>query len=545
MTAAVAPLLPAPQVRIEVPAGQGSPLHAPILDRLAEGFARGLDGVRHDLALPVGPASVAAVPGDSDLVQVFVNGRRVRYPPEQLPHVAHLVTGDHETLAWPPAAVWTGLQREGASTEPDGMTRFGEMLARAVLSTRPSILLGPAPGDTLHAMWGASPAWTPAEASSLGARIVDLGIALPDRDRMEPLLQQGAAPTGDGADLLDFAEVVVGESRTRHLELRLSPELFRPVLTSMEAPGEALLASARDGLYFELGVDTSPLHLRADDSLIPGSFVVRVNDLDLLPHLVLREGEILVNDSAERLSLQGVEARPTRNPVSWLPGAIAPATVRDRLEGAGLTVWDRADHVTLSFAGDVRSNAWRLVDVDTVSASLEPLTGVFPRTTRTLESLLGRTTLTRVLRGLLAEGVPVRDFLGIARALVSSVAEAGTADVDGLVERVRADLRWLVSSLASRRTDAVICYLLDPKLERRVATTPVTDDSAIDELGRALAQEISQLPSTALPPCVLVAPEHRRPIHLALAEAFPRVRVVSYAELAPGVHVQPVARVGM
>ena len=396
----------------------------------------------------------------------------------------------------------------------------------------------------MHERWGASPSWTPEQVGVIAGWIIDLAVALPEDETMHVMLGE-RRPLGRAADdVVQVTEEVVAKIRKRHLELRLSPELFRPVLTAMEASDQALLAFARDGLYLELGIDTSPLHLDADEALIPNSFVVRVNDLDLLPHLALGVGELLVNDTPERLALQSVQARPTRNPATWQPGAIAPLGARQELEASGLTVWDRAGHATLAFAQDVRANAWRLLDLDTVSASLEPLTGVFPHTARTLDSLLSRTTLTRVLRGLLEERVSVRDFLSIAQNLIDSAERRGATRVDDLVEDVRTGLRWLVTSRASRGTDTIVCYLLDPHLERRVPATSLQDQGPIDQLNEALAQELMQLPATAQPPCILVAPEARRAIRLALAERFPNVAVVSFAELAPGVHVQPVARVG-
>src|SRR5262249_34556552 len=125
----------------------------------------------------------------------------------------------------------------------------------------------------------------------------------------------------------------------------------------------------------------------------------------------------------------------------------------------------------------------------------------------------------------------------------------GTPSESALVEFVRAGLRRRITSGNARGTKTLVVYLLDQEIEnlfdparRNGSELPEGEISrGID----ALAREIAELPGTAFLPVVLSAAHARRGLREAIRMSFPRLPVMTYAELPPDINVQPVARISL
>src|SRR5205814_1772942 len=104
-----------------------------------------------------------------------------------------------------------------------------------------------------------------------------------------------------------------------------------------------------DGLFYELGLLLPIAKRELDPRLAPEEFRIQINDLRLPPVKGLLPGEMVVNDTAERvndiarrLSLS-VTARQAVSPVTnRLTFAIVSGeqSTAEKLESEGLTTWD-------------------------------------------------------------------------------------------------------------------------------------------------------------------------------------------------------------
>jgi len=141
----------------------------------------------------------------------------------------------------------------------------------------------------------------------------------------------------------------------------------------------------------------------------------------------------------------------------------AARKVAAALGGAGATVVDRGSVVTAHMAEVVRGNAGRLLSRQDVQAMIEGLRYEEPLLAQEVGSdLLPVSTLQGVLRGLLAEQVPVRDLSRIVDTVATRSLQ--TRVLDHLVAAARVAVGGaIVAKLAPEGTLAVIT--LDPAFE--------------------------------------------------------------------------------
>jgi type III secretion protein V len=126
-------------------------------------------------------------------------------------------------------------------------------------------------------------------------------------------------------------------------------------------------------------------------------------------------------------------------------------------------------------------------------------------------------------------------------------------DLTKLGEFVRAGLKRQISGKCSRETNTIVTYLLDHGVEELLSRSGSLESDAQvnssldkgqqDKILESIRQEVARLPPRAQLPLILTTRDVRAALRKAIAQEFPRIRVVAYQELMPGLNVQPVARI--
>src|SRR5690606_10003542 len=112
----------------------------------------------------------------------------------------------------------------------------------------------------------------------------------------------------------------------------------------------------------ELGMRYPDFRLVPDPDLPPHSFAVQINDVVGLPWAGLRPGEILVNESVERLRLLGTDGVESQNPANDNETALVAAEEKEGLEQADMTTWDALGYLILCFSRELREASAALFD---------------------------------------------------------------------------------------------------------------------------------------------------------------------------------------
>lgn len=306
----------------------------------------------------------------------------------------------------------------------------------------------------------------------------------------------------------------------------------------------------RDGLFHELGVAFPSPHLRVEPDL-PGDQVRLL--LYGIPEqqLELRAGAVLVNAAVDELRAKGFAAEPARHPTLGSHCAWVCEQHRVEFEADGLTTWDAGGAIILALAALLRRRAASFLGAAEARQLLDRLRPLHPiLVDEAVPGTLSLHALADVLRRLVEEGVSVRNL----RRVLLSLIDRGRVEIDPLMlaEYVRCDLRREISHRLTRGTGDLPVFLLDPVVEkeieaaRRFIATGSYVDLAPDRLRAlecAVGQAVAPVPANVQLPVIVTGIGVRSFVRRLVAPSLPRLQVVAWEQLAPGLNVQPAGRI--
>ncbi|HXA55712.1 MAG TPA: flagellar biosynthesis protein FlhA [Solirubrobacteraceae bacterium] len=306
------------------------------------------------------------------------------------------------------------------------------------------------------------------------------------------------------------------------------------------------VATIRRQIAGELGIVIPAVRIHDELGLDSHEYVIKVRGSEVARARIM-PGHLLAMDPGDATgALQGL---PTTEPTYGLSAYWVHASDRAEAEAQGYTVVDAESMIVTHLTETIRSHASELVTRQDVRTLLDRL----KETNAAVVEEIVPETLTlgeiqRVLRALLAEGVPVRD-LGTIMEAIGDKARI-TRDTGLLTEYAR---QALGRAITAPHLDERLCLqaiTLDPAIEQEVATsiTQTTDGEylAIDPpraqaiVGALRAQVEHAGARGARNPVLLCSARVRRHLRRLIAGAQPHLPVCSYNEIAPGVNVETI-----
>jgi flagellar biosynthesis protein FlhA len=331
---------------------------------------------------------------------------------------------------------------------------------------------------------------------------------------------------------LDALELELGYGLVSLLDLEKGGEL----------PGR--VTALRRQLATDLGIVLPSVHLKDNLRLEPNQYRVLMRGMEI------GRGEA----HADRLmaldpggGAPGVDGLRGVDPAFGLPSVWIAQADRARAEASGLTLVDAPSVVTTHLSELLRRSAHELVGRQEV----QELLGVTGRDApKLVEDVVPGTItlgeLVRVVRGLLREGLSVRDL----RTILEAVADAAprSKETSFLVEAARRRLVRQITARAAGADGVVRALTLDrPTEETLRATLGAADGEAAlapdvetaRRLVASLESQATRLATQGIPVVVLAPPDLRRPFFEFASRFVPDLLVVSARELVPGTTVEP------
>ncbi len=332
----------------------------------------------------------------------------------------------------------------------------------------------------------------------------------------------------------DTPDQLIEQMRVPTLEILLAPDLVDLVGTG---PDEDLLGrvrALRRKTAMELGIVVPPVRTRDSVDLPRATYVVRIAGVEVGRGQAPRGQVLALGDD-----LSGLPGTAVVEPVFGLPGRWVPAELRHAAEMAGATVVDRVSVLVTHLGALVAQHAGRLLGREDVRLLTEAVKRANPSVVEELvPSLLSLGEVQRVLQGLLAEGVPIRDLSRIYEAL--SLRARIATDAEGLVEAARAALGPAL--VAPHVQDGQVRVLtLDPLLEQQAAeslrpreqgTQLLLDPALVDRMLSDLRESVARTEADGHSVTLVCAPTIRPALRRLVALGLPRLPVLSYTEVA-------------
>lgn len=326
------------------------------------------------------------------------------------------------------------------------------------------------------------------------------------------------------------------------LELEVGYGLVPMVDASQDGELLERIRSIRRQYAQKLGFVVPPIHIHDNLQLKPYEYNLLIRGAKVGGSELT--GQYLAMDSgAVTGDLQGVK---TKEPVFGLPSVWIGSDTRDEAQVMGYTVVDSTTVVATHISEIVKRHAHELVGRQEMQQLLDNLSVTAPKVVEELiPNLLNLGTVLRVVKGLLKEGVSIRDLRTILETLADYASL--TKDPDVLTEFVRQGLgRFIVDQYKleddtlclitmSREVEDIIAEAIQPSDQGSyLAIEPNTAQLIIGSI-RNMADRFS---ASGAQPVLLASPSIRRHVRKLIERFVPHMAVLSHNEIPQNVKIQ-------
>ncbi|MGN6356598.1 MAG: flagellar biosynthesis protein FlhA [Novosphingobium sp.] len=265
----------------------------------------------------------------------------------------------------------------------------------------------------------------------------------------------------------------------------------------------------------------------------------------------VRPERVLAIDAGEAREGHGLTGEATRDPSFGCPALWIDAASRDHAIADGFLTVDASTVIATHLNQLLSERPQALLGPDEVRDLLD---GVKERAAGLVETVypapLPLAGITRLLRALLEDGVPIGHPLPILASLSQAVQT--TVEHDRLVDMVRADLGALIVGRICPPTERLPVLTLDAALENMIVQglhDPTTGQPVIEpDLARNIGEHIAQLTAErgphAVPLALIVQPRARRALAALLKLRAPACTVLSIAELPAAQPIEVISVIG-
>ena len=291
----------------------------------------------------------------------------------------------------------------------------------------------------------------------------------------------------------------------------------------------------------------------------------RVRDmLDMPPHdyrivlggvalggATIRADKVLAIDAGEARKNHTLRGEETIDPSFGCPALWIDPAARDHAIAEGFLTVDAGTVIATHLNQLLSERPQDLLGPDEVKTLLESLKDHAAGLVETVyPQPLSLAALTRLLRALLEDGIPITHPLPILASLSRAVQQ--TLEHDRLVDLLRADLGALIVGRACPPDVRLPVVTLDAGLEGAIVQgmqDPVTGQPVIEPdlasmIGTRIAQLTQERGPNAIPLALVVQPRARRALAALLRLRAPGCLVLSIAELPPTQPIEVIDVVG-
>ena len=366
----------------------------------------------------------------------------------------------------------------------------------------------------------------------------------PDKRRAAEAAAEAARPAPERMQdliVVDAIELEVGHALLRMIDLDTGGEL----------PGR--VTSLRKQIATDLGVVLPPVHLRDNLRLEPNEYRIRLRGVEVGKGSAYIDRLMVLDPSGGTPHVAGLDGISAKEPAFGLNALWVVPTDRARAESAGLTVVDPPSVITTHLSETIRRNVHELVGRQEVQELLATIGKEAPKLVEdAIPGTISLGDLVRVVRGLLREGLSVRDL----RTILEAVADAAprSKDTAFLVEQVRRRLFRQITSRVADANGVVRAVTLDRVAEDTLRrslgqsdgeATLAPDIDTARRLVNALEERAARFAAEGQPTVIIAPPDLRRPLFDFASRFVPDLSVITARELVPGTSVEPVATIDL
>lgn len=346
------------------------------------------------------------------------------------------------------------------------------------------------------------------------------------------------APAVEPAAAADPSHITLDEVSDHTLvTIELGYGLVHLVDERRGSPLVVRITGVRRQLSQAFGFVVPQFRMRDSIDLPPHDYVIRLGGV-VLGGATLRADKLLAIDSGDAMRGHGLQGEETTDPSFGCAALWIDPAARDQAVASGFLTVDPSTVIATHLSQLIGDRPQLLLGPDEVRQLVDTLKGRAAGLVETVTPQpLSLAALTRLLRGLLEEGIPIAHPLPIFASLSQAVQQ--TLEHDRLIDMVRADLGGLIVGSACRPTEKLAVITLDAALESMIVqgmVDPIGGQPLVEpDLGRAIDQRVAaildQRGVSAPPIALIVQPRARRALAALLRRRSAQCLVIAINEL--------------
>jgi len=309
----------------------------------------------------------------------------------------------------------------------------------------------------------------------------------------------------------------------------------------------ARVRGVRRKLSQDLGFLVPAVHIRDNLDLAPNVYRILLGGVPVGESVIYPDRELAINPGRVFGPIQGIS---TRDPAFGMEAIWIDPASRDHAQTLGYTVVDPSTVIATHLSFIVQSHAHEILGHEEVQQLLNALAKTAPKLVEDLvPKVLPLSTVVRVLQGLLAERVPIRNVRTIIETLAENASR--TQDPAVLLGQVRIALgRQITQDIAGLAAELPV-ITLEPELERVLqsslasnATNPGLEPGLAERLQQSVADAARRQEASGEPAVLLVPPQLRSTLARFVRSAVPSLHVLAWNEIPDNRKVRLVSAVG-
>lgn len=298
----------------------------------------------------------------------------------------------------------------------------------------------------------------------------------------------------------------------------------------------------------DMGFVIPSIRLRDSSGLGANQYCIKIKGEEVARGELLVDYYLALEPENPEHEVDGIEAI---EPAYGIPSRWIRPEDRERAELYGYTVIDPLSVMVTHLSEVIRQHSHELMTRQEIIRLIENVKQHAPELVEeAFPSLISYNLFQRVLTSLLKEGVPIKDLETIIETMVGFISETGLPlkDFDSLTEQIRVALKRTITRLyCEDGTMKVIT--LDSELERTMVGSIQKGESGfylavqpdiLQSLIRQMAEQMKKFSGLAQNPVILTSQVMRVHFYHLIEQFYPKVRVLSFNEIANNVQIQSI-----
>jgi len=380
----------------------------------------------------------------------------------------------------------------------------------------------------------------------LGSLLAVFGIYLRRGFRVKEEEKKGLKKEKE--EVMRGPESVLGLLQIDPIALEIGYNLIP--LVDTEQGGDLLerVTMIRRQSAIELGLVFPPIRIRDNMRLDPNTYSIKIKGVEVGKGIIRMGKYLAMNPGNIKEKIEGEE---TVEPAFGLPAIWIDESTRDKAERLGYTVVDAPSVIATHLTEIIKSYASEVLGRQDVQALINSLSSDYSAVVDEVKKS-GATVgdVQKVLKGLLKEGVSIRDLLTIMETIADYFPTV--KDHEELVELVRQALSRQICQQFSDQEKKIPVITVSKEVEEEIRNAIVTTERgkrfAMEpgeqkKLLSRIVEEVKKIREKGLKPVFLTSPEIRAIFSKIVISIIPNAAVLSSFEIVTDIRLEAVGNI--